>query len=43
MRFMGPEEGEIVAVSRTPGPGLVGIFAVGGSLSNAASPSEGGD
>jgi hypothetical protein len=42
MRFMGPEEGGVVAVSRTPGPGLVGAFVAGTSLSAAASPSEGG-
>jgi hypothetical protein len=35
MSFMGPEEGGVVAVSRIPGPSLVGIFAVG------ASPSKG--
>jgi hypothetical protein len=28
-RLMGPEEGGIVEVSRTPGLGLIGIFAVG--------------
>jgi hypothetical protein len=42
MRFMGPEEGGVVAVSRTPGPSIIGIFAAGPSLSNAASSSEGG-
>jgi hypothetical protein len=42
MRFMGPEEGGIVAVSRTPELGLVGIFAAGASPSNVASPSEEG-
>jgi hypothetical protein len=34
MRFMGPEEGGVVAVSRTPGLSLVGIFAAGASLSD---------
>jgi hypothetical protein len=28
-RFMRPEEGGIAVVSRTPGPGLVGVFAAG--------------
>jgi hypothetical protein len=42
MRFMGPEESGVVAVSRTPGLCLVGVFAVGASLSDAASSSEGG-
>jgi hypothetical protein len=42
MRFMGPEESGFVAVSRTSGPGLLGIFDAGASLSDAASPSEGG-
>jgi hypothetical protein len=42
MRFMGPEEGGVVAVSRTPGLSLVGIFAAGASPSHAAFPSEGG-
>jgi hypothetical protein len=28
-RFMGPEEGGVVVVSRTPGLGLLGIFATG--------------
>jgi hypothetical protein len=42
MRFIGPEEDGIVAVSRTPGSSLAGIFAAGTSLSDAASPSEGG-
>jgi hypothetical protein len=42
MRFMGPEEDGVVAVSRTPGLSLVGIFAAGASLSDAASPSKGG-
>jgi hypothetical protein len=42
MRFMGPEEGEVVAVSRTPGPVLVGIFAAGASPSDVASLSKGG-
>jgi hypothetical protein len=41
MRFMGPEEGGVVAVSRTPGLSLVGIFAAGASPSDAASPSGG--
>jgi hypothetical protein len=40
-RFMGPEESGGVAVSRTPGLSLVGAFAAGASLSDAASPSEG--
>jgi hypothetical protein len=42
MRFMGAEGGGVVAVSRTPGPGLVGVFAAGASLSAVASPSKGG-
>jgi hypothetical protein len=42
MRFMGPEEGGVVAISRTPGLILVGIFAAGASLSAAASSSKGG-
>jgi hypothetical protein len=42
MRFMGPEEGGVVAVSITPGLSLVGVFAAGASPSDAASPSEGG-
>jgi hypothetical protein len=42
MRFMGPEEGGVIAVSRTPGPSLVGIFVAGASLSDAASPPKGG-
>jgi hypothetical protein len=41
-RLMGPEEGGIVEVSRTPELGLVGIFAAGASPSDAASPSEDG-
>jgi hypothetical protein len=42
MRFNGPEEVGVVAVSRTPGSRLVSVFASGASLSDAASPSEGG-
>jgi hypothetical protein len=42
MRFMGPDEGGVVAVSRIPGPGLVGIFAAGASPSDVASSSKGG-
>jgi hypothetical protein len=42
IRFKGPEESGVVAVSRTSGPSLVGVFAAGTSLSDAASPSEGG-
>jgi hypothetical protein len=42
MRFIGPEEGGVVAVSRTPGPGLVGIFAGGAFPSDVASLSKGG-
>jgi hypothetical protein len=42
MKFIGPEEGGIVAVLRTPGPGLVGIFTAGASPSDVASPSKGG-
>jgi hypothetical protein len=42
MRFMGPEEGGVIAVSRTPGPSLVGIFVAGASPSDDASLSEGG-
>jgi hypothetical protein len=41
MRFMGPEESGIVAISRTPGLGFVGIFANEASQSNTASPFEG--
>jgi hypothetical protein len=41
MRFNGPEEVGVVAVSRTPGSRLVSVFASGASLSDAASPSEG--
>jgi hypothetical protein len=39
MRFMGPEEGGGVAVSRTLGLSLVGIFV---AASDAAFPPEGG-
>jgi hypothetical protein len=42
MRFMGPEEGGVVAVSRTPWLSLIGIFAAGASPLDAASPSKGG-
>jgi hypothetical protein len=35
--------GKVVAVSRTPGPGLVGMFSAGASLSDTASHSKGGD
>jgi hypothetical protein len=42
MRFMGPEKGGVVAVSRTPRLGLKGIFAAGASPSDVASPSEDG-
>jgi hypothetical protein len=42
MKFMEPEEAGVVAVSRTAGSGLVGVFAPGASPSNAASPSKGG-
>jgi hypothetical protein len=42
LRFMGPEEGGVVAVSRTPGLDLGGISAAGASPLNAASPSKGG-
>jgi hypothetical protein len=38
MKFTGPEEGGVVAVSRIPRPGLVGIFAAG---LDVASPSRG--
>jgi hypothetical protein len=41
MRFMGPEEGGVVATSRTSGLRLVGIFATGASPADAASPSKG--
>jgi hypothetical protein len=41
MRFMGPEEGGVVADSRTPGPSFVDVFAAGASPPDAASP--GGD
>jgi hypothetical protein len=40
MRFMGPEEDGIVAVSRTPRLSLISIFAAGDSPSDAASPSK---
>jgi hypothetical protein len=36
-KFMGLEEGTIVAVSRTSGPSLVCVFAAGASLSDATS------
>jgi hypothetical protein len=36
------EESVIVVGSMTPGPSLVGIFAAGASLFDAASPSKGG-
>jgi hypothetical protein len=42
MRLKGPEEVGVVAVSRTLGPGLVGVSAAGASPSDAASPSKGG-
>jgi hypothetical protein len=42
MRFMGLEEGGVVAISRTPRLGLVGVFATGASPLDAASPPEGG-
>jgi hypothetical protein len=42
MRFIGPEEDGVVAVSRTLGSSFVGIFAAGSSPSDAASPFEGG-
>jgi hypothetical protein len=42
MRFMGPEDGGVVGISRSPGPSLMGIFAAGASPSDAASPSKGG-
>jgi hypothetical protein len=42
MMIMEPEEGGVVAVSKTPGLGLVGIFAPGTSSSDVASSSEGG-
>jgi hypothetical protein len=41
MRFMGPEEGGVVAVSRTSGPSLLGIFAARASPPEVASPSKG--
>jgi hypothetical protein len=40
MRFMGPEESGVDAVSRTPG--LLGVFVAGASPSVAASHFEGG-
>jgi hypothetical protein len=43
MRFIGSEEGGVVALSRTSGPSLVDVFAAGDFPSDAASPSEGGD
>jgi hypothetical protein len=42
MKVMGPEEGGVVAVSTTPGSGLLDVFAAGASPPDAASPSEGG-
>jgi hypothetical protein len=42
MRFVGPEEDGVVAVSRTPGLGLIGIFAAGASPTVAAPPSKSG-
>jgi hypothetical protein len=42
MRFIGPEEGGVVAVSRIPGPGLIGVLAAVASPSDAAFPSVGG-
>jgi hypothetical protein len=41
MRFIGPEEGGVVAASRTPGLGLLGVSPEF-SPSDAASPSGGG-
>jgi hypothetical protein len=41
MRFRGPEEGGVVAVSRTPGPSLVSVLVAGASPLDV-SPSEGG-
>jgi hypothetical protein len=43
MRFMGLEEGGIVAVSRTPGLSPAGIFATGASPLDAASSEGGGE
>jgi hypothetical protein len=42
MRFMGPEESGVVAVSRTPGLSLIDVFAAEASTLDAASPSEDG-
>jgi hypothetical protein len=42
MRFLGPEEGGIFAVLRTPRLGLVGIFAAGSFPPDDSSLSEGG-
>jgi hypothetical protein len=42
MRFLGPEEGGVAAISRTPGPSLVGIIAAGALPLDAASPLKGG-
>jgi hypothetical protein len=42
MRFIRPEDDEVLAVSRTPASSLVGVFSAGASPSDAASPSEGG-
>jgi hypothetical protein len=42
MRFIGPEECGVVAVSRTPEPGLIDIFAAGASTSDVAFLSKGG-
>jgi hypothetical protein len=42
MRFMGPEEGGVIAVSKTPMLSLIDVFASGASPSDAASPSKGG-
>jgi hypothetical protein len=40
MSFIRPEEGRVVAVSKTPGPSLVDIFGSGASPSDAAPPSK---
>jgi hypothetical protein len=41
MRFMGPKEGGVVAVSKTPESSLVGVFAASASQSDAALPFKG--
>jgi hypothetical protein len=38
MRFIGPEEGGVIAVSRTPGLVLIGVFATVVFQSDATYP-----